>query len=51
MTARLAIDYVDLHPALKDEHGNLKLEYTTDVLHLNVEGYETVLQVLQKHLN
>jgi lysophospholipase L1-like esterase len=51
MTTRLEIDYVDLHPALKDEHGNLKLEYTTDGLHLNVEGYEAVLQVLQKHLN
>lgn len=51
ITARLAIEYVDLHPTLKDEHGNLKLEYTTDGLHLNIEGYEAVLQVLQKYLN
>lgn len=26
---------LDLHPALQDEHGNMKLKYTTDGLHLS----------------
>jgi len=31
--------YMDVNDGLKDEHGNLKLEYTVDGIHMDAEAY------------
>lgn len=43
------IHYLDLNRLLKDENGNLKLEYTREGLHLTPLGYQVVLRELKKY--
>lgn len=43
-------EYVDIYNALSDEVGNLRSEYTTDGLHLSIDGYSKVSKVLKKYI-
>ena len=43
--------YVNVYDKLIDETGNLKLEYTTEGLHLSEEGYKKVTNVLNQYIN
>jgi len=40
-------EYIDVYQALIDSNGNLKLDYTTDGIHLNKEGYKVFVQELK----
>lgn len=40
------IDYIDLHSLLKDENGNLNVDYTVEGLHLSANGYRIVTAAL-----
>ena len=44
------ITYIDIFTALIDDNGNLKKEYTPDVLHLNNTGYEEVTRLLRPYV-
>lgn len=37
---------VDLHTKMADERGNLRDEYTTDSIHLNLRGYEAWMEMI-----
>ena len=39
--------FVDYYPALVDEHGGLKSEFTTDGVHPNLAGYRTMEPIAQ----
>lgn len=43
--------YLNLWPALADQHGELKNEYSLDRLHLNGSGYRAWADVLRPHVN
>jgi len=43
--------YVDAHSYLKDNDGNLKLDYTVEGLHLNEAGYQKVTEILRKYIS
>ncbi len=40
--------YLDLHPVMEDEKGELKAEFTGDGVHLNEEAYKVWLKKLQE---
>ena len=42
--------YIDLYDELSDDRGDLKLEYTTEGLHLSREGYQVVSKILKQYL-
>lgn len=44
------IEYLDLWPALADEEGALRHNYTADNLHLTGEGYAAWVRVLRPHV-
>jgi lysophospholipase L1-like esterase len=44
------VEYLDLWPALADEHGLLRPAYTGDRLHLTGQGYAAWVQVLRPHI-
>jgi lysophospholipase L1-like esterase len=46
----ISCSYVDLWPALADENGGLKPEFTTDGLHLTQAGYEAWFAALRPAL-
>jgi len=48
--ARKQLTYIPVYPQLIDENGALKTTFTTDGLHLNVQGYEAVSQTLAAYL-
>ena len=50
LTNQLGIEYIDLYSKLSDDNGNLKIAYTTDGIHLSIDGYVTVYDQLEKHL-
>ncbi len=41
------INFININPFLKDETGNLKIEYTTDGLHITAKGYEFITKKIQ----
>lgn len=43
-------EYLNLHPVLADENGNLKADYTPDGLHLSAKGYIQVTNFLSKYI-
>lgn len=43
------INFINVHNTLLDEEGNLKLEYTTDGLHVNDIGYHFITNILLKY--
>ncbi len=45
------ITYIDVNSQLKDENGNLKIEYTTEGLHLSALGYTKVVEILKPYLD
>jgi len=47
LTAEFGYTYIDLFPALADEHGQLKSEYSEDGLHLTWPGYVKLMEALQ----
>ena len=42
--------YIDVNDGLKDENGNLKIEYTQDGIHFDSAAYRTVFDRLKKYL-
>jgi lysophospholipase L1-like esterase len=44
------VTYIDIYSHLVDETGNLRLEYTVEGLHLTVEGYRAVSEVLKPYV-
>lgn len=44
------VTYLNLHDALCDESGELPLNRTVDGLHLNVDGYRVVSEILSAYL-
>ena len=50
MAAKKGITYIDVVPALVDEEGNLRREFTADGLHLNTSGYKAWAEVLAPHI-
>lgn len=44
------ITYIDMFNLLKDEDDNLKLEYTTEGLHISEKGYEVITKEIMKYL-
>lgn len=46
----LNVQFIDVFDTLVDEEGQLKEEYTTDGLHLSVEGYRILSKKLQEEL-
>ncbi|WP_261305056.1 GDSL-type esterase/lipase family protein [Paenibacillus andongensis] len=49
MSNQLGLKYIDLYSKLGDKDGSLKINFTTDGLHLSIEGYEMVYDELKKH--
>lgn len=50
MTKKRKITYIDLYTVLADDNQELKLEYTSDGLHLSDEGYRKVTDVLMNYI-
>jgi lysophospholipase L1-like esterase len=50
LPSAMEIPYIDLFPHLVDGDGQLRIDYTVDRLHLNMEGYCVVLSVLKDYL-
>ena len=48
--SHMTVEYLDLWPALADEHGLLRSEFTEDGLHLTGEGYAAWVDVLRPHV-
>ena len=44
------ITYIDMYSILKDDDDNLKIEYTTEGLHISEEGYEAITEEIKKYL-
>lgn len=44
------ITYIDMYAILKDDDDNLKIEYTTEGLHISEEGYEVITEEIKKYL-
>lgn len=44
------VHYYDIYPLLLDDKGQLEKNYTKDGLHLTIEGYQKVCEVLQEAL-
>lgn len=51
LSKKLNITYIDMYSELVDDNGNLKIEYTTEGLHLTDEGYEKVTGILMKYID
>lgn len=47
----LQIQYIDLHKAMRNDTGNLKVKYTYDGLHLSNQGYKKWKKVLKIYVN
>ena len=45
------IEYLDLYPLFTDRNGDLSLEFTTDGLHLNPQGYTVWRTALALKIN
>ena len=50
LAERLDVPFIDLYPALTDEKGNLKSEYTLEGLHLSAEGYRVITASLKEYV-
>jgi lysophospholipase L1-like esterase len=46
---KTGVFYLNFNSLLKDNNGNLKLEYTREGLHLSPAGYKVILKELQKY--
>lgn len=44
------ITYIDMYSILKDDNDNLKIEYTTEGLHVSEEGYKVITEEIKKYL-
>lgn len=44
------VTYIDLHPALADENGNLRADYSNDGLHLMGAGYQAWANAIRKYV-
>ena len=47
---RYGINYIDVYSSLLDDQGNLNIIYTKDGLHLNLQGYIAVTNVLNNYI-
>ena len=49
-SAYMQVDFVPVYDSLIDTEGQLKKDYTTDVLHLSVAGYQALSEALKEYL-
>lgn len=49
LTLEKSVHYLDFNRLLKDDSGNLKLDYTREGLHLSPKGYKMILKEMQKY--
>lgn len=42
--------YIDINKNLKDEHGRLKAEYTTEGMHINEDGYRAIYDDIMRYV-
>ena len=49
MAENADVEYLDLQPMFSDSDGNLRVDLTTDGLHLNDDGYRVWASALQMH--
>ena len=45
------VTYINVYDLLLDEEGNLKIDYTTDGLHITSDGYEIITNKLKEYLD
>lgn len=50
ISKELDITYINMYDELIDEDGNLKLEYTTEGLHMTDDGYKVITKVLKSYI-
>ena len=50
LALEFGFSYIDVNDGLKDEKGNLKIEYTQDGIHFDSAAYRTVFDRLKKYL-
>jgi lysophospholipase L1-like esterase len=50
LSTQLGLEYLDLHPPLVDEAGELRSEFTTDGVHLTALAYQAVSPLLLPYL-
>lgn len=50
MAAEMGIIYIDVFSRLINQEGNIKLDYTVEGLHLTIEGYNAVTEVLAPYV-
>lgn len=50
ISRKYQVNFIDYTNNFKDENNNLKLNYTTDGVHLNEKGYELMYSCLSKYL-
>lgn len=44
------IPFIDIYPHLLDEDGNLKKEYTVEGLHISLDGYKVITNILKQYV-
>jgi len=50
LAQEMGINYIDMYSHLIDDSGNIRLEYTVEGLHLTVQGYMVVADVLKPYV-
>lgn len=50
-TKELDVNYINMYDKLIDKNDNLKLEYTTDGLHMSDKGYDVITEEIMKYID
>lgn len=50
-TKELDVNYINMYDKLVDKNDNLKLEYTTDGLHMSDKGYDIITEEIMKYID
>lgn len=50
-TKELNVNYINMYDKLTDKDDNLKLEYTTDGLHMSDKGYDVITEEIMKYID
>lgn len=50
LAERFGASYIDVNAPLKDEHGDLRAEYTFEGMHINEDGYRAIYPLVRKYI-
>ena len=50
LAMREELPVIPFHKAFRDQNGRFKIELTTDGCHPNIDGYEAMAQIAERHL-